>query len=60
MTINDVYGFGDGILAAGRMRVALFGTLVRVEGEAEIQRCKEAYLEGEQYLAVRSHPEGRH
>jgi hypothetical protein len=47
MTINDMYGFGNGNLAAGRMRVALFGTLERVEGEKEIEKCKQAYLEGE-------------
>lgn len=49
MTINDMYGFGNGNLAAGRMRVALFGTLERVEGEKEIERCKQAYLEGESH-----------
>lgn len=46
MTINDMYGFGDGNLAAGRMRVALYGTIERVEGEEEIEKCKQAYLEG--------------
>ncbi|GAA5938646.1 hypothetical protein JCM1841_004372 [Sporobolomyces salmonicolor] len=44
LTINDMYGFGDGNLAAGRMRVALFGTLERVEGDDEIEQCKQAYL----------------
>ncbi|CEQ42879.1 SPOSA6832_04756 [Sporobolomyces salmonicolor] len=47
LTINDMYGFGDGNLAAGRMRVALFGTLERVEGDDEIEQCKQAYLTGE-------------
>ncbi|GAA6004872.1 hypothetical protein JCM10207_008436 [Rhodosporidiobolus poonsookiae] len=51
MTINDMYGFGDGNLAAGRMRVALFGSLERVEGEEELEKCKKAYLE--------SHPDAR-
>jgi len=49
MTINDMYGFGDGNLAAGRMRVALYGTIERVEGEEEIEKCKQAYLEGESH-----------
>ena len=47
ITINDMYGFGDGNLAAGRMRVAFFGTIERVEGEKEIAKCKEAYLQGQ-------------
>ncbi|BGO90702.1 hypothetical protein JCM10020v2_002345 [Rhodotorula toruloides] len=51
MTINDMYGFGNGNLAAGRMRVALFGTLERVEGEKEIEKCRQAYLE--------AHPDAR-
>ncbi|GAA5986650.1 hypothetical protein JCM10908_003840 [Rhodotorula pacifica] len=51
ITINDMYGFGDGNLAAGRMRVALFGTIERVEGEKEIDKCKQAYLE--------AHPDAR-
>lgn len=42
-----MYGFGDGNLAAGRMRVALFGTIERVEGDKELAKCKEAYLEGQ-------------
>lgn len=46
MTINDMYGFGDGNLAAGRMRVALYGTIERVEGDQEIEKCKHAYLQG--------------
>ena len=46
MTINDMYGFGNGNLAAGRMRVALYGTIERVEGEEEIEKCKQAYLHG--------------
>ncbi|GAA5893010.1 uncharacterized protein JCM6883_007538 [Sporobolomyces salmoneus] len=51
MTINDMYGFGEGNLAAGRMRVALYGTLERVEGEEEIEKCKQAYLH--------AHPDAR-
>ncbi|GAA5879574.1 hypothetical protein JCM1840_003321 [Sporobolomyces johnsonii] len=51
LTINDMYGFGDGNLAAGRMRVALFGTLERVQGDDEIEQCKQAYLE--------AHPDAR-
>ncbi|BGP54779.1 hypothetical protein JCM8202_003288 [Rhodotorula sphaerocarpa] len=51
ITINDMYGFGDGNLAAGRMRVALFGTIERVEGGDEIARCKDAYLD--------AHPDAR-
>ncbi|GAA5955506.1 hypothetical protein JCM8115_006773 [Rhodotorula mucilaginosa] len=51
ITINDMYGFGDGNLAAGRMRVALFGTIERVEGEKEIAKCREAYLQ--------AHPDAR-
>lgn len=47
ITINDMYGFGDGNLAAGRMRVALFGTIERVEGAKEIETCKQAYLQGQ-------------
>lgn len=54
ITINDMYGFGDGNLAAGRMRVALFGTIERVEGEKEIAKCKEAYLQGQSAFFVRS------
>ncbi|GAA5889681.1 hypothetical protein JCM8208_001095 [Rhodotorula glutinis] len=44
LTINDMYGFGKGNLAAGRMRVALYGTLERVEDENEAERCHQAYL----------------
>ncbi|GAA6004727.1 hypothetical protein JCM11491_002208 [Sporobolomyces phaffii] len=51
MTINDMYGFGDGNLAAGRMRVALYGTIERVDGDDEIEKCKQAYL--------RAHPDAR-
>ncbi|GAA6005492.1 uncharacterized protein JCM10292_007366 [Rhodotorula paludigena] len=51
ITINDLYGFGDGNLAAGRMRVALYGTIERVEGDDEIAKCKAAYLE--------AHPDAR-
>ncbi|GAA6042552.1 hypothetical protein JCM8097_004663 [Rhodosporidiobolus ruineniae] len=51
ITINDLYGFGDGDLAAGRMRVALFGSIERVEGEDEIEKCRKAYLE--------AHPDSR-
>lgn len=29
------------------MRVALFGTIERVEGDKELAKCKEAYLEGQ-------------
>ena len=43
LTISDTYGFGDGNLAAGRMRVALFGSLERVTDEKEAQKCLEAY-----------------
>ncbi|GAA5822124.1 hypothetical protein JCM11251_004865 [Rhodosporidiobolus azoricus] len=51
ITINDMYGFGDGNLAAGRRRVALFGAIERVEGEEELEKCKKAYLE--------AHPDAR-
>ncbi|GAA5854651.1 hypothetical protein JCM8547_004924 [Rhodosporidiobolus lusitaniae] len=51
MTINDMYGFGDGNLAAGRMRVALYGSIERVEGDEELEKCKNAYLE--------AHPDSR-
>lgn len=44
LTVSDTYGFGDGNLAAGRMRVALFGTLERVTDEKESKKCLEAYL----------------
>ncbi|GAA5971762.1 hypothetical protein JCM11641_001504 [Rhodosporidiobolus odoratus] len=51
ITINDMYGFGDGNLAAGRRRIALFGAIERVEGEEELERCKQTYLE--------AHPDAR-
>ncbi|GAA6062225.1 hypothetical protein JCM10212_006460 [Sporobolomyces blumeae] len=51
ITINDLYGFGNGNLAAGRMRVALYGTIEKVEGEREIAKCKAAYLD--------AHPDAR-
>ncbi|BGP47174.1 hypothetical protein JCM10450v2_003026 [Rhodotorula kratochvilovae] len=51
ITINDLWGFGDGNLAAGRMRVALYGTIERVEGDDELAKCKKAYLE--------AHPDSR-
>lgn len=41
-----MYGFGKGNLAAGRMRVALYGTLERIEDEHEAERCHQAYLAG--------------
>lgn len=44
LTVSDTFGFGDGNLAAGRMRVALFGSLERVTDENESKRCLEAYL----------------
>lgn len=44
--INDMYGFGKGNLAAGRMRVALYGTLERIQDEHEAERCHQAYLAG--------------
>ncbi|KAM0746336.1 hypothetical protein T439DRAFT_329787 [Meredithblackwellia eburnea MCA 4105] len=43
ITISDLYGLGDGNLAAGRMRVALFGNLEPVTHE-EVEVCKKAYL----------------
>lgn len=46
LTISDTYGFGDGNLAAGRMRVALFGSLERVTDVEESKKCRKAYLEG--------------
>ncbi|GAA5937313.1 uncharacterized protein JCM15063_002867 [Sporobolomyces koalae] len=51
MSINDMYGFGSGNLAAGRMRVALYGTIERVEGDDEIEKCRVAYLD--------AHPDAR-
>ncbi|TNY22083.1 pyridoxamine 5'-phosphate oxidase-domain-containing protein [Rhodotorula diobovata] len=44
LTVNDMWGFGDGNLAAGRMRVALYGTLERVVGDEEVDKCHKAYL----------------
>jgi len=41
-----MYGFDNGNLAAGRMRVALYGTLERIEDEHEAERCHQAYLAG--------------
>lgn len=41
-----MWGFGDGNLAAGRMRVALYGTLERVVGDEEVDKCHKAYLAG--------------
>lgn len=32
ITIADLYGLGDGNLAAGRMRVALFGWIEKLSG----------------------------
>lgn len=46
LTVSDLYGLGDGNLAAGRQRVALFGSLERVKKE-EVESCRKAYLEGE-------------
>ncbi|KAL8290178.1 hypothetical protein RQP46_003117 [Phenoliferia psychrophenolica] len=43
LTVADQYGLGDGNLAAGRMRVALFGTLERVQDE-EWDAAEAAYL----------------
>ncbi|GAA5929789.1 hypothetical protein JCM10213_002785 [Rhodosporidiobolus nylandii] len=51
ITINDMYGFGDGNLAAGRRRVALYGSIERVEGAEEIKKVEQAYLE--------AHPDAR-
>ncbi|ORY91644.1 pyridoxamine 5'-phosphate oxidase-domain-containing protein [Leucosporidium creatinivorum] len=45
LTVSDTYGFGDGNLAAGRMRVALFGSLERVTDVEESKKCRKAYLE---------------
>ncbi|KDE07942.1 hypothetical protein, variant [Microbotryum lychnidis-dioicae p1A1 Lamole] len=45
MTVADLYGFGTGNLAAGRMRIALFGTLELITDEEESAKCKKAYLE---------------
>lgn len=50
MTISDVYGFGTGNLAAGKMREALFGTLSPVPS-SEIEACESAYL--------KAHPDAR-
>lgn len=52
LTISDTYGFvhsDHGNLAAGRQRVALFGSLepVSFEDEAEVKKCERAYLAGE-------------
>lgn len=47
LTVSDLYGLGDGNLAAGRQRIALFGSLERVQEEEE-EGCRKAYLEGEQ------------
>ena len=46
MTISDYYGMGKGDLAAGRMRIALYGNLERVE-ESEVDKCQTAYLQGQ-------------
>jgi hypothetical protein len=46
LTISDLYGLGDGNLAAGRMRIALFGALEPVRDREESEKCKEAYLAG--------------
>jgi hypothetical protein len=46
LTISDTYGFGDGNLAAGRMRVALFGSLERITDVEESKKCRKAYLQG--------------
>lgn len=47
-TVSDVVGFeqNDGNLAAGRMRIALFGSLERVQAHEEAA-CEKAYLKGE-------------
>ena len=51
LTVSDTYGFvhsDRGNLAAGRQRVALFGSLEPVahEDEEEVERCRRAYLAG--------------
>jgi hypothetical protein len=51
MTVSDLYGLGNGNLAAGRMRVALFGTLERVLPTEE-EACKKAYLAGFVFLSL--------
>ncbi|KAJ7143569.1 pyridoxamine 5'-phosphate oxidase-domain-containing protein [Mycena crocata] len=51
ITISDLYGLGDGTLAAGRMRVALFGTVEPVTKESNQLACRTAYLE--------AHPDAR-
>lgn len=42
--MSDTWGFGDGNLAAGRQRVALFGSLEPVTSPAEITKVEAAYL----------------
>jgi len=48
LTVSDTYGFGTGNLAAGRQRVALFGSLepVPLVDVDEVNKCREAYLAG--------------
>ncbi|SCV70721.1 BQ2448_3483 [Microbotryum intermedium] len=45
MTVSDLCGFGTGNLAAGRMRIALFGSLEPITDDEESAKCKKAYLE---------------
>lgn len=49
-TVQDVVGFeqNNGNLAAGRMRIALFGSLERVQKEEE-QAAEAAYLKGRRF-----------
>lgn len=54
LTVSDTYGFGDGNLAAGRMRVALFGSLERVTDAEESKKCRKAYLAGRSELFLLS------
>lgn len=52
LTYSDIVGFEEehGNLAAGRMRIALFGTLERAKDD-EVEACEKAYLQ--------AHPDAR-
>jgi hypothetical protein len=43
MTVDDSFGMGNGTMAAGRIRAALFGSLETVP-QHDQDRCREAYL----------------
>lgn len=54
MTVDDSFGMGNGTMAAGRIRAALFGSLETVP-QHDQDRCREAYLKSTSFsLTFRS------